>query len=346
MASTLVGLEITEECVRAVEVKRGRTPVLLAAGEVALPKEAARDSEVIDRDVVAMAVRQLWATAGIKGREVTLGVGSRRILVREYTTQAMAPAMLKQALPYQVQDLLPVPANQAVLDFYPLGQEGDQLSGLLVAAVAETIEQLVETTNRAKLTTQAVDLVPFGLARVAKRIAVPGDTVAMIHIGDHTTHVVIVTDGIPHFVRMIPVDVPTAATRRSDEALLAASEVAVEELAYETVPPMPSSITRTRANIRTGGAVDPAIGDLITRIRSTISFFAGREHSPRITTACVSGGGYLAHGVADALAKAFDIPIRPVQVSDVVKIKTGVSLSDELAFNGVSTLGILLGEAN
>ena len=46
MASTLVGLEITEESVRAVEVKRGRTPVLLAAGEVALPKEAARDSEV------------------------------------------------------------------------------------------------------------------------------------------------------------------------------------------------------------------------------------------------------------------------------------------------------------
>ena len=67
MASTLVGLEITEESVRAVEVTRGRTPVLLAAGEVALPKEAARDSEVIDRDVVAMALRQLWATARHQG---------------------------------------------------------------------------------------------------------------------------------------------------------------------------------------------------------------------------------------------------------------------------------------
>ena len=109
---------------------------------------------------------------------------------------------------------------------------------------------------------------------------------------------------------------------------------------------MPSSATRTRANIRTGGAIDPAIGDLITRIRSTISFFAGRQDAPRIAAACVSGAGYLAHGVADSLAKAFDIPVRPVQVSDVVKIKSGVILPDELAFNGVSTLGILLGEAN
>ena len=32
MASTRVGLEITEESVRAVEVRKGKTPVLLAAG--------------------------------------------------------------------------------------------------------------------------------------------------------------------------------------------------------------------------------------------------------------------------------------------------------------------------
>ncbi|MEU1973690.1 pilus assembly protein PilM [Microbacterium sp. NPDC019599] len=346
MASTLVGLEITEESVRAVEVRKGRTPMLLAAGEVALPKDAARDSEVVDRDVVAMALRQLWSTFGLKGRDVTLGVGSRRILVREYTTQAMAPELLKQSLPYQVQDLLPVPANQAVLDFYPLGQNGDQISGLLVAAVAETIEQLVATTNRAKLTTQAVDLVPFGLARIAKRVAVPGDTVAMIHIGDHTTHVVIATDGIPNFVRMIPVDVPTAAARRHDDELVAFSDAVAEELAFETVPPMPASVTRTRANLRTGGAADPAIGDLVTRIRSTISFFSNREGAPRVAAACVSGAGYLAPGVADSLARSFDIPLRPLHAADIVKVKSGLTLSDDVAFNAVSTLGILLGEGH
>ena len=92
------------------------------------------------------------------------------------------------------------------------------------------------------------------LARVAKRIANDGQTVAMIHIGDHTSHVVIATDGIPHFVRIIPVEVATAAVRRRDEALVAFSEVAVNEPAFETVPPMPSSVTRTRAALRTGGA--------------------------------------------------------------------------------------------
>lgn len=346
MAATLVGLEITEETVRAVEVKRGKTPLLVAAGEIALPQEAARDSEVLDRDIVAMALRQLWSTFGLKGREVTLGVGSRRILVREYTTQAMAPEMLRQALPFQVQDLLPVPASQAVLDFYPVSQTGDQVSGLLVAAVAETIEQLITTTDRAKLKTQVVDLVAFGLARVAKRVAGAGDTVAMLHIGDHTTHVVISTDGVPHFVRIIPADVATYAVRRREEALTAPAEAPLEEFALETVPPMPASVTRTRATLRTGAAADPSVADLVTRVRSTVSFFANRPGAPAISSVFASGSGYLAPGVSESLGRAFDIPVRGLHVGDVVKLKPGLALPEELAFNTVGTLGILLGEGN
>ena len=100
---------------------------------------------MLDPGAVAVALRQLWTGARFKSKDVVLGVASRRILVREYTTQAMRPDLLREALPYQVQDLLPVPASQAVLDFYPLSQEGDQVSGLLVAAVTETIEQIIAT---------------------------------------------------------------------------------------------------------------------------------------------------------------------------------------------------------
>ena len=75
---------------------------------------------MLDPGAVAVALRQLWTGARFKSKDVVLGVASRRILVREYTTQAMRPDLLREALPYQVQDLLPVPASQAVLDFYPL----------------------------------------------------------------------------------------------------------------------------------------------------------------------------------------------------------------------------------
>src|SRR5918993_4124965 len=143
MAKTMVGLEITEESGRAAEVSFGRKPQLIAYGEVPLAPESARDSEVLDQGAVAVALRQLWTGARFKSKDVVLGVASRRILVREYTTQAMRPDLLRAALPYQVQDLLPVPARPAVLPLHPLSQAGDQVSGLLVAAVAENIEQII-----------------------------------------------------------------------------------------------------------------------------------------------------------------------------------------------------------
>ncbi|WP_137845546.1 pilus assembly protein PilM [Microbacterium sp. 2FI] len=346
MARSLVGLEITEESVRAVEVSTGRTPALLAAGEVPLPRDAARDSEVIDVGSVALALRQLWTSAGIKGRKVTLGVGSRRILVREFTTQAMAPELLRQALPFQVQDLLPVPASQAVLDFYPIAQQGDQVSGLLVAAVSETVEQIIATLGKAKLEVDTVDLVPFGMARIAHRIAQPGETVAMMHLGDHTSHVVVVTDGVPRFVRIIPVDIATTAARREENAYPAGPESEFEAVLEPAgIGGITPRTTSTRASIRSSGAsAVSAVNDLVARLRSTVAFFSGREGSSPISEVIVSGAGYAAPGVADALARAFDVPVRPLRLDQIASVGRR-ELPEELALNCVATVGVLLGEA-
>ncbi|QKJ19700.1 type IV pilus biogenesis protein PilM [Microbacterium hominis] len=343
MAKTLVGLEITQESVRAVELTTGRVPSLVAAGEVPLPPDAARDSEVLDPDAVALALRQLWATAGIKGRKVTIGVGSRRILVREFTTQAMAPDLLRQALPFQVQDLLPVPASQAVLDFYPLSQQGDQVSGLLVAAVAENIEQMIATLHKAKLEVDTVDLVPFGLARAAQRVADAGETVAIMHLGDHTSHVVVVTDGIPQFVRIIPVDIATAASRRHDGAAEAEAELEamLQPAGIGGITPRPTS---SRAAMRNAGATTPAVNDLVARLRSTVVFAAGRDGATPISSVYLSGAGYAAPGVAEGLARAFDMPVRPLHLDQIANLGKH-TLTEDLALNAVATAGVLLGEA-
>ncbi|OZB87230.1 MAG: hypothetical protein B7X41_13250, partial [Microbacterium sp. 14-71-5] len=220
MAKSHVGVEITEESVRAVEVSTDRQPQVIAFGEVALPPDAAHDSEVLDQGAVAVAIRELWSTAKIHARSATLGIASRRVLVREHTTTAMAPELLRQALPFQVQDLLPVPVAQAVLDYYPTSQQGDQLHGLLVAAVSETIESMIASFARAKIRVDGVDLAAFGLARAAALVA-PTGTTAVIHVGDHTTQIVILRDGVPEFVRITPVDLETGAVRRRTAQMLA-----------------------------------------------------------------------------------------------------------------------------
>lgn len=341
MAKTIVGLEVTEESVRAAEISLGRKPQLVAYGEVPLPPEAARDSEVLDPGAVAVALRQLWTGARFKSKDAVLGVASRRILVREYTTPAMRPDLLREALPYQVQDLLPVPANQAVLDFFPLSQEGDQVSGLLVAAVSENIEQIISTLGKVKVRAHAVDLATFGLARVTAPLASPTETVATVSIGDHTTQVVISRGGVPHFVRLLPIDVATAATRRHSaeivepELELAAAGNGLGGGTGLTVP------SRTRGSIR--AATPPGVSDLAARLRSTLAFFGSRSNSVPLTRVFVTGAGAAVEGVMPALAAAIDTPMTIVSVGDVVSMSTPPP-AGEVALNLVGTVGIALGE--
>ncbi len=335
MVKTIVGLELTEESVRAAEISLSRTPQVLACGEVPLAPDSAKDSEVLDAGAIAVALRQLWSGARFKSRDVVLGVASRRILVREYTTQVMKPELLREALPFQVQDLLPVPASQAVLDFYPLSQQGDQVSGLLVAAVSEAIEQIISTLARVKLRAKAVDLTAFGLARVSARLTAPDQQVATVFIGDHTTQVVVARAGIPQFVRLLPLDIPTAATLRHQTESIDAAEL---EAALEMVPPT----TRARGALR-AASVSPVVTDLAGRVRSTLAFYAGRPGAVPVNQVLVCGAGVSVGGMLPMLSAAIDAPIRAVTADEVVPFRSDLPAGD-LGNNLVSTLGIALGE--
>jgi len=351
MVSTIVGLEITEEGVRAAEVTMGKNPTLVAYGSVPLPPGAAKDSEVFDRDAVTLAIRQLWTRASIKPKRVVLGIGSRRILVRDYTTQAMRPDLLAQALPFQVQDLLPVPADQAVLDFYPISQEGDQVSGLLVAAVAETVEDLVGTVGKAKLEVDVVDLAPFALARAVSRVAAVGETVAALHLGDHTSYVVVVQNGVPRFVRIIPVDIATAAVRAHMSESFdhdAEGAPALEDI-LETVPPASGGEVPLRRRSAARALARPAaemtagaIDDLVLRLGSTLRFYADRSADAPVTRVLLSGAGAAVDGIPAALAASLPMPVQVLAASGVIGVKTALATADD-DLNLLTTAALALG---
>ena len=347
MASkTVVSLEITQESVRALELTVGPNPTLVAYGEVPLPEGAAQDSEVLDVDAVALALQQLWAQSRFSSRKVVLAAGNRRILVREYSAPHLPLDQIKAALPYQVQDLLPVPVNQAVLDFYPIGEENGMVNGLLVAAVSETMEDLIAAAVKARLYVERIDLVPFGLARVTQGIGNAHEAVAIFDIGDHTTYAVIALDGVPRFVRIVPAEVRTAAVE---------ARTTVEVLESDPVEVAVVSEAGGRSSLRVRAAAareqstavieedSAAVSDLANRLRGTLSFFAGRPGAVPIGEVFVSGAGAAHAGMVPALQAALDRPVRLVDVTAACAVQ-GTAPQGELALDLLGTIGVVLGE--
>lgn len=301
MANRVVGLEITEEEVRAAEVLTGKSPKILAHGVVRLPRGAAKDSEVLDRAAVVSALHELWNKAGFKSKRVVLGIVSRRVLVRDYRTQAMAPELLRQSLPFQVADLLPVHADQAVIDFYPIAQEGDQLSGLLVAAVAETVEELVATVTQAKLRVEQVDLAPFGLLRSIALLTDSAESVAVVHLGAHTSYVVVAEQGVPRFVRIMPLELAGVASDPAPEELPPA------EFEGETDAQRLERFIDAQQN----AAMTPEkLDDLVAQVLNTLRFHVDRSGSQSIGRVILTGRGAGIPGVYPAFKQRIGIPVK------------------------------------
>jgi len=331
MTRSVIGVEIAEESIRAVEVTGGRNPSLVAAGEVLLPKGAARDSEVLDAEAVALAASQLWAQAGFKRRKVVLSVANRRLLVREYTAPNLPPKQLRAALPFEIADILPTSADRAVIDFYPLAIENKLARGLLVAGAAEGIEGLIAALHKAGLWVDAVDFLPFGLARAVAMVVPAGSgPVAVAAVGEHTTNFTVVEDGIPRYARIVPVDVLPGL-----HALMAADggfgEAGPVSTAHRSLP-------------HEALAHDPSLRDLLTRIRETLEFWDRRAEENSARRLFLTGSLALVPELQAALRAGIDIEVTPLMPADVVPPAKGLS-GENLPASLMGALGVTLGAA-
>ena len=282
MAVRIVGIDIGHDRVRAAEVENPSTdPRVLRYAEAALPEGAARSGEVRDGKAVADVLKELWTSAGFSSKKVVLGMGNQRELVRNLTVPRTPLQTIRESLPFQVQDLLPVSVSDALLDFYPIaeseGEHGPTVDGLLVAAIRDAVLGNIGAVRDAGLVPVNVDLIPFALSRLLAPVTLTGTT-AVIDVGATTTNVVVVKDGVPAFVRIIPMggnDVTAALTTK-----LSITEDEAEDLKRTiglkgTSKQQPEAATIIRASVQ----------ELIASLRNTLNSYTNSDSN-------LSGGSY------------------------------------------------------
>jgi type IV pilus assembly protein PilM len=213
MARTRVGVDIGSTAVRVAEVAAGDIPVLVRAAQVPVAPGAVEAGEIRDPGPVAEALREALGKAGVKTKQVFLGVGNQRVVVREVALPWLPEKELRDTLAFQVQEFIPMAADDAVLDFDPLGemdQGGRRMQRiLLVAAHKGMVNALVQAAQAAKLEPQGIDLGPFALVRAVGSgdegldLETPGDE-AVIDVGAHVTSICVHDRGTTRFVRMLP----------------------------------------------------------------------------------------------------------------------------------------------
>ncbi|HEV8649443.1 MAG TPA: type IV pilus assembly protein PilM [Actinomycetes bacterium] len=320
MGRNVVGLDIGTTAVRAAELstRRGRT-VLERFGEVALPVGAVVDGEVVAPDVVAVAIRQLWRRVRFGSRQVVMGVANQRVVVRLVDLPSMDAEELRGSLRFQVQEHIPIPVEDAELDFNVLGEHeggtGQRLMRvLLVAAQKDMIAGHLRASAKAGLKPVSIDLIPFALVRSlapegSAPLAEAGE--ALIDVGSAVTNIVVHENGTPRFVRILLMgggDI-TDALRKGLALDHEGAEHAKLAVAADT--------SRDKAVDR---IVEQRVAEFVQEVQGSLDFYWAQAGAVPIRRVLLTGGGSRLPSLGERLRDVLRLPVEPGRTLEAVRL--------------------------
>ena len=339
-----IGIDIGATAVRASVLSHG-TLEGRARGqchglaEVALPYGAVVDGVVNDQAAVSTALRRLWSDNKFDCRNVIVGITSQQIVVRDLVMPHLPPLQLAKALPYQAKDLVPLPLDQVLIDFVPLGEPNEAtelVPGLLVATPREPVLAAVQAVERAGLTVARVDLASFAALRAIadEDLAIE----AVVDMGAHVTNIVIHSHGVPKVVRTVPRGGQELTARLADRTGM---ETPMAEAAKR-------DLGLTGSNQPVTDALAEGIRPLLSEIRSSVHYFESTNAGASLGRISLTGGASALRGLTDMIADQMRIPVAVIEPMQHIRNRWSAKAVRQVGAEHAATavsIGLAMGAA-
>ena len=209
--SGTIGVDIDRGSIKAVQLQSsGSGYVLQHVGYHRLPPGIIVEGEVADQNLLAAEIREFWDSHSFKGRSITFGVSNQKVVVRLLDFPHMRPEDLQGAISFEAQDHIPMPLDEAVLDYVVLGpreERADLDRVLVVAAQREMISRYTSAVRAGGLRPEGVDVKALSLTRSTLPDPFFGEDGAMLllDVGAEITNLVVADRGNPVLTRFVPV---------------------------------------------------------------------------------------------------------------------------------------------
>lgn len=339
-----IGIDLGATSVRAAVLSHGTTAgrpsvSVHGIGHVDLPVGAVVNGVVSDQNAVTAALKRLWADNRFECRNVILGITNQQVVVRPLEMPVLPPEQIAKALPFKAREVVPLPLDQALIDWIPLGdtdQGGDMVPGLLIATPRQPVLAAVQAIEKAGLQVARVDLSSFAALRAIADESCGVE--AVVDIGAHMTNIVIHNHGVPKVVR--------AVTRGSQELTERIMDATGLEADRAEEAKRLQGLTASNRNFV--DAISEGVRPLLAEIRSSIHYFGTTEGGATVERVSLTGGGSALPGLAQLLGD--HLSIRTDVVAPMQHIRNRLASKEiqkeetELSATAVA-LGLAMGAA-
>jgi type IV pilus assembly protein PilM len=317
----LLGVKVGASQIAVARVVNNGPAELVQVARQPLEPGIVVGGELREPDALTEALKELFKAHKLPRRGLRLGIANNRIGVRTLEIVGINdPKQLANAIRFRAQEALPIPIEEAVLDWQELeatvdadGQSVRRV--LLVVAYRELVDRYVSAFKKAGLTLQAIDLEAFALLR---SLAAPTDTVGVVAdaalvavtIG-HERSTFAVSDGrVCEFTRVL--DWGGSALNVAVSRVLESTPSDAEEvkrtlsLVDQSVPP---GLTAEQAGAARE-AVRSQIQTFARELVSSLQFYQNQPNSLGIGEIVVTGGTAHLPGLAEELQQLIGVRVR------------------------------------
>ena len=344
----LVGLKVGGSQLAAARIANNGAAELLQVARADLQPGVVVAGELRDPDSLAVALKAFFAENKLPRKNVRLGIASNRIGVRTFEIGGIDdPKQLENAIHFRAQETLPIPLDEAVLDYQILEERVDDEGNstkrvLLVVAYRELVDRYVSACKKAGITLAGIDLEAFALLRALSAPRPDGEksdsALVAVAVG-HDRSTFAVSDGrVCEFTRVLDwggASLNVAIARALD---LAPSEAeSIKRAVSLASNEVPQGLTPEQYALAVD-AVRKQVQTFARELVSSLQFYQNQPGSLGIGEIVITGGTAGLVGLAEELQRLIGVHVR---VGDpLARLKIGKKLPLE---DSTGSLAVAIG---
>jgi len=312
----LVGLKIGASQIAAARVVNNGEPQLVQVAREELDTDVVVDGELRQPDELAAVLRRFFRTHKLPRQNVRLGISNNRVGVRVFEIAGIDDdKQLANAIKYRAQETLPIPVDEAVLDYHILGERLDDEGVLhrrvlLVVAYRDLIDRYAAACKKAGVRLAGIDLEAFALLRALTPAPTPApmaSAVVVVSVGHERTTFAVSDGQSCQFTRVLEwggASLDGAIAKALD---LSPSEAQPIKLTLSlSEPSTPAGLTSEQAD-RVREAVVKAVHEFARDLVSSLQFYQSQPGSLGIGEIILTGGTAQLPGFAAELMRLLGV---------------------------------------
>ncbi len=338
---TIVGLDLDPSHISAAEVAVDGHLAVTRGASVPLRPGVLRDGEVADPAALTEALKTLFEEHELPSR-VRLGIANQRIVVRTIDLPPLTDEKaLAAAVRVQAPDHIPMPMDEAVLDWQPLGlvdtPAGQRSRVVIVAVRREMVEKLAYAARDAGLRVEGIDLSAFGMVRALD--APDEDAGAQLYVSvAGIVNVAVASHAGVLFTRAASGGLDAMAESLSERRGLTL-EHAVQWMSHVGLE-TPLEDVEGDADVVavTRQVLDDGVHQVADTVRNSLNFYRMQESAEQVERAVLCGPALDVAGFAERLGELLHLPVVAgavdapgIEAPSRLTVAAGLALEDRAA---------------